>query len=837
MEKQPRGSLRVYLGAAPGVGKTFAMLNEGRRRFERGEDVVVAIYETHGRAATATQVGDLEVVPRKSVLHRGHRFEEMDLDAVIARCPAVALVDELAHTNVTGAGNEKRWQDVEVLLDAGIDVISTLNIQHLESINDVVARITGIAQQETIPDEFVRCADQLQMVDSAPETVRARLARGDIYPAERIDAALGNFFRPGNLAALRELALLWIADQVDEGIRTYRQRHGIEDTWETRERVVVAISGGLDEDQLIRRAARMARRANADLIAIHVEPQDGLSTSSDSDPMPSQVLVESLGGTFRDVVGSDVGGALVETARSINATQIVMGASSRGRFAEFLRGSVINSTIRMSGADLDVHVISRGGETTSTDDTRAVPRRARVRLSRSLPPRRTYFGLLVAVVGLAGATAALTMLHKHVALPNAILVYLLIVVAVSAIGGTTPAMAAALSGFLLVNWYFTPPYHTLTVTRSGDVLALVSFLIVAVVISSYVGLATQRAADAISARADAEALHGLSGSSSVQTILDRFCQAFGVDGATLFVGEDDDWRAEATAGEIPPLDRASAVELIAIGPHHVLATSGRPISAHARRVVDAFGHEIAASLEQEQLKSEAARVQELRAGNELRAALLSAVSHDLRTPIAAIKASATSLLQNDVDWSDKDRREFVETIDEETDRLNTLVGNLLDMSRIRTGTIDATTSSVGLDEVIPLVLRDFGPAASRVMVTVPEDLPSIKADVGLLNRVLFNVVDNALKHSPVDENVQVAAGVAGDYVDVRVADHGPGVSEEEKDRLFVPFQRLGDSRDSPGGIGLGLAVARGFVEAMHGEIEVEDTPGGGLTMVVRLRIT
>ena len=353
-----RGSLRIYLGAAPGVGKTFSMLNEGRRRCERGTDVVVGIVETHGREKTLEQVADLEIVPRQSVEYRGTTFEEMDLAAILARKPEVALVDELAHTNVPGSKNEKRWQDVDELLDAGIDVISTLNIQHLESLNDVVERITGIAQRETIPDEVARRADQIELVDMSPEALRRRMAHGNVYPAERIDAALGNYFREGNLGALRELALLWVADRVDETLDDYRRLHGIERPWETRERVVVALTGAADGDRLVRRAARMAHRAKGDLIAVHVRPQDGLAGSSADALAEQRALVERLQGSYREIVGDDVGLALVGAARAANATQIVLGATRRSRWRELTQGSVITSVIRASGEDLDVHVIS-----------------------------------------------------------------------------------------------------------------------------------------------------------------------------------------------------------------------------------------------------------------------------------------------------------------------------------------------------------------------------------------------------------------------------------------------------------------------------------------------
>src|SRR5262245_39729089 len=349
-----RGTLRIYLGAAAGVGKTYAMLNEGRRRKEYGQDVVVGFVEFHGRKKTAEQLGDLEVVPRKVISYRGGNFDEMDLDAVLARRPAVALVDELAHTNVPGSRNEKRWQDIDELLDAGIDVISNLNIQHLESLNDVVEEITGVKQRETVPDEVVRRADELQLVDLTQDSLRNRPARGDVYPAERIDTALANYFRPGNLAALRELALAWVADRVDEGLTKYREGHGIDQPWETRERVLVALTGSRDGDRLVRRAARMAQRMHGGLVAVHVIPQDGLAPPSAALLEQQRKLVEEFGGTYHEVVSADAGQGLVDAARSLNATQIVMGASRRSRWQRFTRGSVIGRVIRASGTGIDV---------------------------------------------------------------------------------------------------------------------------------------------------------------------------------------------------------------------------------------------------------------------------------------------------------------------------------------------------------------------------------------------------------------------------------------------------------------------------------------------------
>ena len=822
-----RGALRVYLGAAAGVGKTYAMLNEGRRRREYTEDVVVGFVESHGRQKTAAQLGDLEVVPRKRLEYRGAVFEEMDIDAVLARGPQVALVDEFAHTNVPGSRNEKRWQDVEELLEAGIDVITTMNIQHLESLNDVVEQITSVQQRETIPDAAVRRADEIQLVDLTPVALRNRLARGDVYPAERIDTALANYFRPGNLTALRELALLWLADRVDEGLEEYRQRHGIDQPWETRERVVVALTGSSDGDRLVRRAARIAQRSNGDLVAVHIRPQDGLAAPSAERLAQQRELVEELGGSYHEVVGADVAQALVEAARSLNATQIVMGASRRSRRARLLRGSVIGRVIRESTLGIDVHVIRHpeGHEET------AVPR---TRRPAALPTRRLAIGLALALAVPAILTVFLAKFRDDVGLPSVLLLFLLLVVGVSAVGGIWPALVAAVVGFLLVNWYFTPPLYTFTIAEFENILALAVFLAVALIVSVFVALAARRAAEGARARSEAEALLRLAGASPADAVLESLRRVLGLEGAAVLHRFEGGWRIEAASGDRVPESPEASTTTIELDTEHVLALVGPPIRGEDQRVLDAFAKELAASVELGELEAEAETAGTLAAANELRSALLSAVSHDLRTPLAAVKASVTSLLQQDVEWTAEAQREFLQTIDEETDRLDALVANLLDMSRLQTGALEISTAPVGLEEVVPAALRSLGIGDGAIELDVSESLPRVLADPGLLERALANLISNAMRFSPPGSNARVTAGAVDGIVDVRVVDRGPGVPQNERPGLFVPFQRLGDSSQGEG-VGLGLAVAKGFVEAMGGEIEVEDTPGGGLTIVLRLR--
>ena len=827
-----RGTLRIYLGAAPGVGKTFAMLNEGQRRESRGTDVVVAFVETHGRPSTAAQIGNLEVVPRCRIEYRGTGFEEMDLAAVLDRQPAVALVDELAHTNVPGSRNEKRWQDVEVLLDAGIDVISTVNIQHLESLNDVVEAITGIEQRETIPDAVVRAADQVELVDMTPEALRRRMAHGNIYRPEKVDAALSNYFRTGNLGALRELALMWVADRVEEALDDYRELHGIHRGWETRERVVVAVTGAPGGEDVIRRAARMAMRIRGELLAVHVRSRDGLTGPSPERLADMRRLVTEMGGTYREVSGDDVADALLRVARSENATQLVVGASSQSRWSELLRGSVINDVLRATGT-LDVHVIARDEAAESLPVRFRAP--SRIPLSR----RRRVAGWSVALLGPVLLTIALSAARDGLSLPGDLLLYLLLVVVVAAIGGMAPALVAAVAGSLLANYYFTPPIHTFTISEGENLLALAVFLMVAGVVSLLVAVANRRTAEAARARAEAETLAAMSGAVAASDnplgqLVAQLRAAFSAEAVAVLRERADGWEVDAAAGEPVPITPEGASLQLPLGGNAVLVVVGADVNDRDLDIAHSFAAQVRVALERRQLEADAASAEDLAETNALRTALLAAVSHDLRTPLASIKASVTSLLQRDVDWTPEATAEFLATIDEETDRLNSLVGNLLDMSRLQTGALQLVIRAVGLDEV---VLRALGGLPERpvpVTVDVPEDLPPAFADAALLERAVANVIDNARVWSPPDRPVRVEAAALGDQIVLRVVDRGPGVPPAERSKIFEPFQRFGDNPRNGNGVGLGLAVARGFVEGMGGEISVEDTPGGGLTMVIAL---
>ena len=833
-----RGKLRVYLGAAPGVGKTYAMLGEGHRRIERGTDVVVAFVETHDRVHTAAMLEGLEVVPRRDLTHRDATFTEMDVDAVLARRPTVALVDELAHTNVPGSRNDKRWQDIEELLAAGIDVISTVNVQHLESINDVVEKITGVPQRERVPDAVVRAADQVELVDMAPEALRRRMAHGNVYAAAKVDAALGNYFRVGNLTALRELALLWTADKVDEAMQDYRAQHDIEGTWETRERVVVAVTGGSEGETLIRRAARIAARsAGGDLLAVHVARSDGLTGASTAVLAGQRQLVESLGGTYHQVIGDDVPEALLDFARAENATQLVLGASRRSRLAA-LTGPGIGATTTRHSGDIDVHLVTHH----QVGKGRGLPR-----LGGSLTVRRRLQGTAIAVLLPPLLTLTLAHQRQHLNFASDMLLYLLAVVVVSLVGGFLPAMLAAVSGSLLLNYYFAPPLHTLSIRDTNDALAIGVFILVAALVSSVVDLAARRTRQAARASAEAETLGTLAGSvlrgeTALPALLERVREAFGLTSVTLLErtepvtaarGPADEWSVVAAAGESRCERPQDADTEVPAGDTLVLALRGRPLRAEDQRLVGAFAAQAAVVLERLRLSEAAAAAVPIAEGDRMRTALLAAVGHDLRTPLASAKAAVTSLRTTEIEWSAEDHAELLLTADESLDRLTRLVDNLLDMSRLQAGALSVVSRPVAFDEVVPMALDDLGEAGTLVVVDVPDDLPLVLADPGLLERVVANVVGNAVRYSPSGTPPRVAGSSIGDRVELRVVDRGPGIPPSELERVFAPFQRLGDT-DNTTGVGLGLALSRGLAEAMDGRLTPEETPGGGLTMVLSL---
>ena len=825
-----KGRLRVMLGAAPGVGKTYAMLEEGRRLRSEGKDVVVAVVETHGRAATSALTEGLETIPRRTVEHRGVTLDEMDLDAVIARHPDIALVDELAHTNAPGSLHAKRWEDVRAILDAGIDVISTVNIQHIESLNDVVQQITGVPQRETIPDSVLRSADQVELIDLTPQSLRDRLSQGLVYPASRVDAALSNYFRLGNLTALRELALLWLADEVDTALRAYREEHGIKASWEARERIVVALTGGPEGDTLLRRGARIAQRSGGgQLFAVHVTSPDGLAGPDAGTLSAQRALVETLGGTFHQLVAEQVPSALVDFARSVNATQLVIGVSRRSRLQTFFGGAGTSSNvIRLSG-DIDVHIVSH-----SEAGKLRLPS-----VGGALSIRRRTVGLVVAVAGLPLLTLLLSLFRSDQSLPTDVLMFQLLIVVVALVGGILPALLSAVIAGFLLDYFFVPPLYLIRIADPLHALALVIFVIVAALVSLVVDQAARRARLAARASAEAEVLVAvaggvLQGADAVQALVSRLRESFGMRSVVLKQGDEtvavsvDPEPAVGDAGNddehtILPLGENARIEL-----------TGHELDPSDRRILGAFISQLDSALVQRRLTSEAAGAKPLAEADKLRSALLAAVSHDLRRPLASATTAVSSLRSPDVKLSPGDRAELLATADESLHALGALVTDLLDVTRLQAGVLGVALRPVAVDDVVGGALDELHLAPGQVALDLTA-VPMVDADAALLQRAVVNLLTNAIRFSPAGSPPALATSQFGDRVQLRVIDRGPGIPDDKRDDVFVPFQRLGDL-DNTAGIGLGLSLSKGFVEAMDGTLEAEDTPGGGLTMVIELPV-
>ena len=830
-----RGRLRIYVGYAPGVGKTYAMLDEARRRRARGTDVLLAVVGTHGRQEVAAQTRGLEVAPRRSD-GDGTHTEEMDVDAVLARHPEVAVVDELAHTNAAGSRNAHRWQDVEELLAAGIDVISTVNIHHLESLHDVIEGITSEAPADSVPDALVRNADQLELVDMTPQALQRRLAHGNVFPPERMDAALARTFREENLARLRELSLVWMADRVDEELRAGPSPARGSEPATARERILVAVQGRPEDEPVVRRAARMAARRGGELIAVHVIPDAGRDDAPHLEAV--RELVRQVGGRFEEVVGARVPDAILDLARVEGITQVVLGAGRRSRFRGSFGRSVVLDVIRDSGS-IDVHVISH--EPTS--------QRPRVtgRVVTGLSSDRQVIAALAGAVVLVGLTTAVAALDRQMALSTIMLLYLTVVIGIAFGGGLRPAIPAAVVSALLINWFFTPPVHTWKVANPEDVVALVVFVVVAASVSILVDREARQRAEAQRRGTEAEALARLTARVAAEgdplpELVEHARTTFGVDAVSVLRREDRDpegghesgWIREAAAGTDAPDTPEEAGQVVQLGNDTVLALRGSPLPADRLQLLSAFAGQLGLAVRGRALAQEAAASAARAEADALRTAILAAVSHDLRTPLASIKASVSSLRDDEVAWSPEEMALFLGTIEDETDRLTGLVANLLDMSRLQVGALKLVRDVVGFDEVVPKALASLPDGGRGLVVEVPETLPRIDVDPGLLERAIANIVANASGLAPPDCPVRIHGSAAGGRVELRVIDRGPGVERQDRERMFRPFQRLGDgtSRD---GIGLGLAVAKGFVEAMDGELSVEDTPGGGLTMVLAFR--
>lgn len=839
-----RGTLRIFLGAAPGVGKTFAMLQEAHQLLANGRDVIVGVASDHGRKQTLGLMSGLEIAPHRQD-PSGVLVQELDVDAVLVRRPEVAVVDEYAHKNAPGSRNEHRWQDIELLLAAGIDVLSTVSIQHLASLEDVVSAITGQLPGETVPDDIVRRADQIELVDVAPELLLQRLSAGNVYPAEVVDAALANEFRLGNLFALREISLIWLADRVDEGLAKYRANEGITATWPARERVVVGLTGGPEGEALLRRASRILSRVNGgDLLAVHVRRPEGQGQPEEvSQALASQRrLSTDLGGSYHTVVGEDAAKSLLEFARSVNATQIVVGVS-RGRLASRLLGSSVGSKVVRGSGDIDVHMVSH------PLGARALPRPPSAALGRA----RTTAGFMLAVL-IPVLTTTVMSFAPELNLATHMLVHLTGVITVAFIGGLWPAVLAAFLGSLLLNYFETEPVGTFNISDPQNVFALLVFLFTAVAVSLLVGLSARRAREAARARAEAATLADLArdaliADDSVEGFLDKVRETFQARATGLFTRDSEaraDWELQAFSGDGPPLPPGSAVPgsdaVELVDSDTALVVAGRLLTTGDRRLLAAHGAHLLLLQERHALHRRLRNTAKLAEGNSIRTSILRAVSHDLRTPLAGIKLAVTALQRQKGRLSEEVETEMLDTIESYSDRLDVLIASLLDMSRISSGSTAPLTAPVTWRDAIEDALRGLPPGDIRV--DLAPNMPPVDADLGMLERVIANIVENALKYAPGSDVVIVSpSSTAGGATvngrpcgELHIIDHGQGVPAGNVIAMFQPFQRLDDAPEGSG-VGLGLAVAKGFTEAMGGELIAQPTPGGGLTMLIRLPLS
>ena len=862
-ERARRAKLKVFFGAAPGVGKTYAMLSEAQGRRKEGIDVAVGVVETHGRSETAALIDGLEVLPRKELAYSGQFLPEFDLDAALKRRPGLILMDELAHSNVKGSRHAKRWQDVMELLDAGIDVYTTLNVQHLESLKDVVAQITGVLVRENVPDTVLERADEVELVDLPPDELLIRLKEGKVYLPDQARHARDHFFRKGNLLALRELALRHTAESVDAQMRRYMASEGIRKTWAAGDRLLVCVSPAELSERLIRGTRRMAGSLGAPWLALYVESRQHLRfTEEDRARIEGHLrLAEKLGGETAVTEGA---GTLVEDiltfAQDRNITKIVVGKPSRPRWMELLMGSTVDDLIRQSGA-IDVYVIS--------GEPGREPATPLLRRTITSPARNYLFSALV--VALASAAAGL--IFRRSELADIVMVYLLGILIVATRFGRGPSLLASILSVAALDFLFVPPYLTFNVSDFRHVGTFAVMLLMGVVIGNLTERIRAQARLARGREQRTRALYRLgeelarsAGSSAlVASALQNVAAQFQGQGVVLQPDEHGrlqppehpmafplndqelgvaqwvfDHAEPAGLGTLTlPGARATYLPLKgaggAIGVMGVLP-EGAPRWAEPdqRQLLEAFANQTALALERTLLAEQSARDRRRADEERLRNALLSSVSHDLRTPLGVITGAVSTALETP-DLTEEARRELLQSAQEEAQRLHRLVSNLLDITRLESGSLDLRTEWTPVEEVIGSALnrRELAAEAHRVRVALAEDLPLVAMDGVLMEQLLLNLLDNALKYSPPGSPVDIKAWAAGKSLTLSISDQGPGIPPGEEERIFEKLAR-GQAASNRPGAGLGLAICKGIATAHGGRIQAVNHPQGGAQFLVTL---
>jgi two-component system sensor histidine kinase KdpD len=876
-EQEGRGRLKIFLGAAPGVGKTYEMLQTAQAKRREGIDAVIGIVETHGRKDTEALVAGLETVPRRRVDYHGHQLDEMDIDAILARRPKLVLVDELAHTNAPGSRHPKRYLDVEELLDAGIDVYTTLNIQHVESLNDVVAKITRIRVRETVPDSMIDRADDVEVVDLTPEDLIQRLQEGKVYVPQQADRAVRHYFQPGNLTALRELALRRTAQRVDEQMVTYMRAHAIAGPWAAGERVLVGINEDPSCAALVRYARRFADRLRGPWTAIHIETSRTHRLGEAARDRISECLrlAQRLGGEAVTMPAADVTLGLIEYAQANNFTHLVMAKSRRSRWSELWRGSVTHKLIRRAG-EIHVHVIAEPQRET---DRPARATEDRVETASS-PDDAFDFGPYAGSAAMVAVALAVGLGLQHFLAVSSISLAFLTAVLTSAIAyGLWPSLFACLASVLAYNFFFLPPLYSFTIADPENVVALFFFAVVALIASN---LAARVRAQAVSARQRAkttEDLYLFSRKLASVVTLDELLWATAHQIAlmiqmrvVLLLPEGDSiavragyppedlldeadlaaakwcWQHNRPAGRdadtlpgtkrlfLPIRTGRGAVGVVGIDNDR----PGPLLTPDQRRLLDALSDQAALAIERINLAEDLDRAKLAAETNRLRSALLTSLSHDLRTPLASILGSATSLDSYGARLDERAMKELTGTIRDEAERLNRFIANLLDMTRLESGAIAPLLGPVDLAELIGSALERAGKilAAHRVKLDIAADLPMLELDPVLFEQVLFNLLDNAAKYAPADSLIRIAARRDRDQVRLTVSDEGSGIAPADLERIFDKFYRVHAQDRQRAGTGLGLAICRGFIEAMGGAIVAGNrTDRKGAVFTIALPVT
>ena len=861
-EESGRGKLKIFLGYAAGVGKTYAMLEAAHQRKVRGMDVVIGYVETHKRMETEDLLEGLEILPRKQVEYHNVLLPELDVDAVLKRSPQLVLVDEFAHTNAPGLRHPKRYQDVEEILDAGIDVYTTFNIQHLESLNDVVAQVTGVIVRETVPDSVIDQASEIEVIDLPPDELLSRLKEGKVYVPEQAARAIQKFFRKGNLTALREMAFRRAAERVDNQMRDYMETSAIAGPWPATERLMICISGHPISERLVRAGRRLADELKAEWFAVHVQKLDRRRFSAQGGENIARALrlAEDLGGMVRQIEGQNVPAALVDFARKNNVTKIITGKPLRSRWQEILYGSLTNDLIRLSG-NIDVFVVS--------DPSGPLP----APITPVLRPTSSWLNYALSVLLVAFTTFISLPIYGKIHSTNLVMLYLAAVVISALYLGRGPSLVASILGVLAFDLFFVEPRFTFAVTDTQYIITFLGLFIVSVAISNLAGRVREHVEVIRAQEQQSSTLYALSRELTVSPDLDtvlakvieQIGQTFNRQAVILLPHPLGGLTVRATTKGFILDEDEQAVATWAYEKNHVagrgtdtlpaakiryqpLSVSGRVVgvlgvkpdetnrlNSNQRQLLDAYASLAALAIERAQLAEQASQAEIASATEKLQTALLNSISHDLRTPLVSITGALTSLDDESDSLNEEYRYSLIVTAREEADRLNRLVGNLLSMTRIESGAIKLHREPGDLQDVVSTAIEQLGPRVNdrQIRVSIPDDFPLIPIDFTLVVQVVVNVLENAAKYSPRDSLIEVSASLVDGKARIQIADRGVGIPPEDLQRVFDKFYRV-QRPESVSGTGLGLSISKGIVEAHHGAIYAHVREGGGTIVRVEL---